>query len=110
MRFYRSQRVSSLIREKLSWLVFKEVEVAGVLITLTEVEVDKKLERATVKFSVLPSERAPEVLKILGKRAPELQFKLMKEINIKPMPRIVFEIDRGPEKAAEIEKKLLENN
>ena len=77
------------------------------MITLTDAEVQKDLERAVVRFSVVPSERAPEVLKILARCAPKLRFILMREINIKPMPRIVFEIDSGLERAADIEKALL---
>ena len=30
MRFYRYERVASLIREKLSWILEREVEVEGV--------------------------------------------------------------------------------
>jgi|SRR3989338_5165898 len=110
MRFHRAERVSSLIKERLSRILLKEIEVPDVLITLTEVEVDKKLERAKVRFSVLPSEKTPEVLKVLSKQAPRLRFILLREINIKPMPQIIFEIDRGPEKAAEVEKILLRDN
>ena len=107
MRFFRSQRVSSLIREKLSWIILREIEVPGALITLTDVKVEKKLEQAVVKFSVIPSERAPEALKVLSAAAGKLRFILTREINIKPMPRIIFEIDRGLENAAEVEKLLL---
>ena len=110
MRFFRSERVSSLIREKLSRILLEEVEVPDALITITDVEVKKDLDRAMVKVSVMPSEKEAEVLKILSKLAPKLQFILMREINIKPMPRLVFEIDRGPERAANIEKKLLEDD
>jgi ribosome-binding factor A len=109
MKFFRSQRISSLIREKLSWLIIKEVEVESALITLTNVEVKKDLSRAMVRFSVLPSDKAPQVLKILGKQASRLQFMLSREINIRPMPRLVFEIDRGLERAAEVEKALLKD-
>jgi len=37
--------------------------------------------------------------------APQLE--LLKKINIKPMPRLIFEIDRGLEHAANVEKALL---
>lgn len=110
MRFFRAERVSSLIREKLSWIIVKEIEVPGALITLTEVEVDKDLGRAAIKFSVVPSEKAPEAFKVLERNTGRLQHLLMEKINIKPMPRIVFEIDRGPEKAAEVEKAFLKDN
>ncbi len=82
----------------------------GALITLTDVAVEKKLDQAVVKFSVIPSERAPEALKILSAAAGKLRFILMRQINIKPMPKIVFEIDQGPEQSANIEKLLLEDN
>ena len=110
MRFFRKDRVGSLIEKELGMLIVKEVEVPGALITITAVEVQKKLDRAVVKFSVIPSEKAPEVLKILGKAAGRLQFTLSRKLNIKPMPKIIFEIDRGPENAARVEKALLEDN
>ena len=107
MKFFRSQRVASLIQEKISWMIEREVEVPGVLITVTEVLVTKKLESAAVRVSVLPSEKAPDAMRELGRRVGELQFKLNRLLNIKPMPRISFELDRGPEQAAIVEKLLL---
>ncbi len=110
MKFYRSERVQSLIRERLSWLILREIEIPGALLTITEVEVSKKLEHARVRVSVLPSEKAPEALRELTRRAGELQFMLSREMNIKPMPRIAFEIDHGLENAAKVEKALLGEN
>src|SRR5579872_4705534 len=108
MRFFRSQRVSKLIREQLSLMVAREVEFPpGALATITDVEVDKKLEYAKVKVSVIPSEKAPVVMKEFDLQAARLQHELLKKINIKPMPRIAFEIDHGYENAAQVEKKLM---
>jgi ribosome-binding factor A len=109
MKFFRSERVSKLIREQLGEIIIREVDVpAGALATITEVEVDKKLEHAKVKLSVIPSERADAVMKELDKHAGYLQHLLFQKINIKPMPRIAFAIDHGYENAAKVEKKLLE--
>ncbi len=110
MRTFRFKRVSSLIRERLSWIIEKELEIPGALTTLTEVEVDRKLDHAAVKVSVFPSEKAKEVMETLRKRAGELQFRLSRQMNIKPMPRISFEIDRGIENAAVVEKLLIRDN
>lgn len=107
---HRSERVSKLIREELSKLILKELEFPGALATITEVEVDKKLENARVMVSVIPSSSAPAALKELGEAAGNLQYLLLKKINIKPMPRIVFELDHGPENAAVVEKLLIEDN
>jgi ribosome-binding factor A len=110
MQFFRKDRVQSLIQKELAVILLKEVEVQDVLLTLTEVEVDKKLDQAKVKVSVLPSEKAPIVFKELTRRAGELQHLLNRKLNIKPMPRILFVIDRGPEMAARVEKALLNDN
>jgi ribosome-binding factor A len=104
MKFFRSQRVSKLVREELSKIIGRELEFSNALVTLTEVEIDKKLEHAKVDVSVIPSERADDVLDELERKAGYLQHLLMKRINIKPMPRIAFQLDRGYEHAAQIEK------
>ena len=107
MRFFRSERVSSLIREEISRLLERELEFDA-LVTVTDVEVDRKLEHAKVLISVLPESGEAAALKTLGGEAGRLQHMLLKKINIKPMPRIYFEIDRGNENAARVEKALLD--
>jgi len=105
----RPLRVQSLIQEELSKIILRELEFPGALVTITEVDVNKKLDTAKVHVSVIPSSAAPKVLMELGRRAGDLQYLLLKKINIKPMPRIYFELDRGLENAAAVEKKLMED-
>lgn len=104
---FRSERVGKLIREELSLMVLREIELPA-LATITEVVVDKNLETARVEVSVIPSTAADEktVLDALTARAGHFQHLLLKKINIKPMPRISFAIDHGPENAAKVEKLL----
>jgi len=126
---YRQERIASLIKEEISKLIVREIEFPDCLMTIVDVEVDKKLEKAIVSFSVLcpfgtspegrPSEKSSGyarsrvaremALKILGKNRSHLQYLLLRKINIKPMPQIVFKIDRGLEESAKIEKILLED-
>ena len=107
MKFFRSQRVESLIAGELGKIIIREVEFpVGSLVTIVRVDVDKKIARAKVFMSVIPSKIEEAALRILTARAGELQHLLMKKINIKPMPRILFEIDHGNEHAAHIEKIL----
>ena len=87
----------------------KETEFPGALVTITEVRISKDTDRAVVGVSVLPSEESEEALKILNQNIRHLQYLLMKKINVRPMPQIIFEIDYGLEKAAEIEKLLLQD-
>jgi ribosome-binding factor A len=76
---------------------------------LTEVQVNKKMEIAKTGVSVIPSSKADEAMKILERAHGELQFRLNRTLNIKPMPRIHFYVDHGPENAARVEKKLLDD-
>ncbi len=107
MRSFRPERVGKLIREELSKVIERELEFKS-LVTVTEVRVDGKLEHAKVLVSVLPTSGEADALRELGASAGRLQHLLMKKVNIKPMPRIFFEIDKGPENAAAVEKALLD--
>ena len=106
MRFFRSERVQKVIREELAKIVLREFEFPDALVTITEVEVDKKLEHARVLVSVLPTGESDAALAALEKRAGHLQHLLNVKMNIRPMPRIAFALDRGPENAARVEKAL----
>ncbi len=106
MKFYRSDRVSKLIREELGKIIVREFEFNDALATITTVDVDKKLEHATVNVSVIPASGEEHVLAVLQKSAGHLQHMLNQKMNIKPMPRIVFAPDHGNENAAKVEKIL----
>ncbi|MEK7110429.1 MAG: ribosome-binding factor A [Patescibacteria group bacterium] len=110
MKTFRPLRVGNLIRDELSGLILREVELPGAIVTITEVEVDKRMDWATVRVSVIPAPKAAMVLAILAERVLDLQYLLLRKINIKPMPHLRFELDEGPAKAAEIEKLLLKDN
>jgi len=122
---HRPEQVANLIHEELSRIISREVEFPDLLATITDVKIDKKLSEAIVSFSVLSmcggcqfaggchgideSKSFEIVLAILNKNRSHLQYLLMKKINIKPMPKISFKADRGLEKAAEVEKILLDD-
>ncbi len=107
---YRSLRVQNLIREELGKIIVRELEFPNALPTITEVEVDKKFSTAVVRVSVIPIAQAPKSIKTLQDAQGRLQHLLLKKINVKPMPRIRFELDRGPENAANVERRLLEDS
>lgn len=107
---HRPERVASLIREELSKLVERELEFPGALVTITEVDVTKKLDYAKVGVSIFPPEKNEEAFRIIKTAQGEMQYKLNRVLNIKPMPRIDFYPDYGPENAARVEKKLMDYN
>ncbi len=106
--YLRHERVSELIRKELGELILRELEFPGAIMTIIEVDVTKKLDYARIHVSVLPSQKADEVLKILSSQQRRLQGLLLRKINIRPMPELQFVLDHGLEKAAEIEKVFIE--
>lgn len=106
--YLRHERVSELIRKELGELILRELEFSGALMTIVDVDVTKKIDYARIHISVIPSERANDVLKVLNSNRRMLQAKLLRIINIRPMPELQFTIDHGLEKAAKIEKVFIE--
>ncbi len=50
---HRPEQVSNLIKEELSEIISREIEFPDLLVTITDVAVDKKMSEAVVSFSVL---------------------------------------------------------
>ena len=76
---HRPERVVNLIKEELSKLIARELEFPDSLMTIIDVEIDKKFSRAIVNFSVLPSGKFEQALKILEGNRRHLQYLLMKK-------------------------------
>ena len=103
---HRRERLDSLIQEELSKLIIRELDFRGALVTITGVEVSRKLETAEIKIGVVPQEKEKSVMRILERMRSQLQFLLLRKLNIKPMPQIHFGLDTGAAKAVNIEKLL----
>lgn len=92
MKLYRNLRVQNLIAEELGKLLIREFEFSGAIVTVTDVVVSSDLLRADVYLGIIPHEKGPEVFYTLSRARPWIQHKLLRKINIKPMPTIVFQI------------------
>ena len=102
--------MESLLREELALMVAQELEFKGMFVTVTRVEATGDLDEARVFLSVLPAERADDAVQIA--RAFERRFHgfLIKKLAIRPVPYFRFVADHGLERAATVEKKLLESD
>lgn len=103
----RISRVNELIKEELSKIIQKEIDVSReTLITLTRVETSSDLEQANVYISVLPEKQEKIILQILDKNVYELQQKLNKRLRMRPIPRIQFKEEKETVEAGKIEEIL----
>ena len=78
----------------------------NVLVTLTHVKATANLIEAKVYISVYPEEKSGEVLKILEKEVWNIQQKINKKLNMRPVPKIIFILDKAESKAGRVEELL----
>lgn len=107
---FRQKRLIKIFEDELSKIIEKELEFPGALVTITSVDFSEKLDHANIGFSVFPSEKGDEALKILNENKFELRKILGKKVMLKSMPQLNFKIDHGSENAAAVEKLLIDDN
>jgi ribosome-binding factor A len=103
----RVQRVNELIKEEVGQIILKEFGFpTNVLVTLTRVEVTPNLIEARIYISTMPQGRGAEILQILNSRVYEVQRKLNRRLNMRPMPKIMFIEERATVEAGRVEELL----
>jgi ribosome-binding factor A len=102
---HRAQRVSSLLKEEVSWILERELKDPEVsMVTIVEVELSKDFRLARVYFSSLASdEQALAELKALNKASPFIRKLLYRRLDLKMIPELTFERDTAFEYARRIE-------
>lgn len=88
--YERRERVSKVIREKISEFILKEME-QDTLLSVTKVVLTKDLKSAKVYIISLCNEK--KHLKELEKQAPSIRAYLAKEVNLRTTPTLSFFID-----------------
>lgn len=106
---FRAERIAEIIKSEVGKEIQKWVEFpAGVLVTITRVEVGFKLDYAKIFVSVLPDANANQALEILKKNIYHIQKQLDRSMRTRPVPQIIFKIDEAPREAFKVEKILEE--
>ena len=103
----RIPQVNELLKEELGAIVLRELDVPeDTLVTLTRVDASPNLQQAKVYISVMPEDRAKEVVKLLCKEVYGVQQILNKRLNMRPVPRIEWVLEEKTKEAQEIEEIL----
>ncbi len=79
---------------------------ANTMITISKVETAPNLKSAIVWLYIFPLDQGEEVLESLKKQMYDLQGAMNRELDMRPLPRLVLRLDHGAEHAESIEKKL----
>jgi ribosome-binding factor A len=94
MKTYRNERVASVITKNLNLIFQKEFDFGGALVTIVSTEVEKDLSQAKIKIAVIPVKDEIPVYQTINNKKKYLQNKLLKILNIKPMPTLNFLIEK----------------
>ena len=106
---HRAARLKNLIFEEISKILSRDLDLpAGVIVTVTSVDLSQKKDRATIGLSIFPESNAVSVLAVLKAQTKSINWQLIKKLDIRFTPDISFIIDDGGRNAANVEKLLFD--
>ncbi len=106
----RPLRVGEEVRHALVQLraadEIRDPDLQGAMLTVTEVRMSPDLRNATIFFTPLGGDRAPEVLKALKRAGPFIRGRIAQAIQMRVAPQLWFELDKSFDAAGRIEAVL----
>ena len=104
----RIERVNQLLKEEIGKILLREIDLSGVLVTITRVDASSNLQEVKIYISVIPEAQANRVYGILKKEIYSIQQKLNKRLKMRPVPKIKFVREEKTKTAEKVEKLLEE--
>lgn len=101
----RKEKVANLLKELAAKFLERESNGTS-LITVTSCDVSPDIKRATVFITVLPDEKENDALDFAKRKRGELRAYIKKYMQIKNIPFIDIEIDRGEKNRQKIDELL----
>jgi ribosome-binding factor A len=103
----RTERVQKLAKEVLGEAIQSLKDPRVGFTTVTAVRVTRDLRHARVFISVLGShDEQDETMQGLKSATPFLRGRLGREMRVRYLPELTFELDHGPEEAERLERLL----
>ena len=100
-------KINELMKRELGQIILREVEMPEkAVVTLTRVVASGNLQQAKVYISVVPDEKAREVLKVLGQNVFAIQQVLNRKLKMRPVPKILWVLEKATAEAQRIEELL----
>jgi len=107
MSTYRVEKINELIRHAMGELLKREVSwKTGIMVTTAKIDTTPDFRYTRIFLSVYPEKESNYVLKTLKNEIFDIQGKLNKKLQIRPLPRIQFLVDETEVKADKVEKLL----
>ena len=109
--FKRTDRVGAELRRELALLVHAAVRDHGLpSVSVSDVEVTRDLDWATVWVTALQPERSVEAMKALKELATEFRRELSRSMRLRRVPELRFKYDDSVDKGERIESLLRQDS
>ena len=109
--FNRSDRVSAELRREIALLVHAAVrEHALPSVSVSDVEVTRDLDSATIYVTALIGDESKEAVAALNELAKEFRHVLSQSMKLRRVPELRFKYDDSVDKGERIEKLLRDPN
>ena len=102
----RIEKVNSLLEQEIGQIILRDFNYPDALATLTHVDTTPNLIEARAYISVFPEDKSEKVVKLLNNGVHDIQKKINKKLNMRPIPKIVFVNDEKVREAARVEELL----
>ncbi len=102
----RIEKVNSLLEHEIGKIISRDFNFSGSLVTLTHVDATANLIEARAYISVFPEDKTDKVISVLNSGVYDVQQKINRTLNMRPIPKIMFVRDKEIAGASRIEELL----
>lgn len=99
----RIEKVNSLLHHEIGKIIARDFNFPETMVTLTRIDTSANLIETKGYISVLPEEKTDKVIEVLNKAVYDVQQKINKMVNMRPVPKIRFVRDKEILEAAKVE-------
>ena len=91
----RILKINELLRQELGTILLREFDTPeNTIVTVTQADTSPNLQQAKIYISVMPEEEGIKILKLLEQEVYETQQALNKRLNMRPVPRIEWFLEK----------------
>lgn len=100
---YRLEKTNELVKQELAKIIFDEDFGAKTLVTVLDAQTSLDGLHANIIFSVYPTKQGEWAQRKINSGVFDIQQKLNKRLNMRPVPKIRFVLDETEEEGQQIE-------
>jgi len=99
---HRLLRVNELVKRELSYIIAREINFKGALVSINAVDVSPDLKSAHVFVSTLGGDNLASIIDRLEAHRPALQAELSRHVVLKYTPHLIFHLDESIKRGARV--------